>query len=77
MSKHPHYCGDCPFLEASMRTDFYPSTVSYTCGVLDQWIGFVADRRLSVCLPVLNCNCQPCQSTPLKSAASIASGPTS
>lgn len=54
MSKDPLYCGECKFLRSRMRTNIFPETIEFECGLLGMWIGFVADRRLSVCLPVLD-----------------------
>lgn len=37
-------CGDCPHVQERLRTDFYPHSPEYHCGVLGVWLGFWAAK---------------------------------
>lgn len=73
--KEPASCGDCAFLKREERVDFHPGSHDYTCTLVGCWIGF-ADRRLTVCLPVINEKCESCQLNPSKYAAGTSGCPT-
>lgn len=51
----PRVCGACPWLAVRQRTDFYPYSPEFWCGLTGRWVGF---RPVTPewCLPVVNNN---------------------
>lgn len=49
----PRQCGNCPWLESKLRSDFHPATPEFRCKLRGAWIGFLVARPPEWCLPVI------------------------